>query len=205
MRGGLNSIRVLLVSAGLAALVYGAAVLTVPGQWLDDEVFGWAQDLPPRAVAEVLPTAARTVLPPVMGVLVAGAVVAGCVRRRWADVLVAVAVIVVSTPLARWLRLTLFRPDHGYSYVENTLPSTHVALVTACVVALLILGPRPWSLPLLLGASLVVWISCIGNVVGHAHRPSDAVASVLLVITVAAGVATVGDLLGRRAPDTLPR
>ena len=205
MRGGVSPIRLLLVCAGLADLVYCGAVLTVPGQWLDDEVFGWAQDLPPGALGETLPSLARSVLPPVMLMLLGAAVLMGCVRRRWSDVLVAVAVVVTSTPLARWLRLTLPRPDHGYSYAENTLPSTHVALVTACVVALLILGPRPWSLPLLLGAALVVWLACIGNVVGYAHRPSDAVASVLLVVTVAAGVVTVADLLGRRPPDTLPR
>ena len=121
-----------------------------------------------------------------MGVLVAGAVVAGCVRRHWADVLVAVAVIVVSTPLARWLRLTLFRPDHGYSYVENTLPSTHVAWVTACVVAVLLLWPGRRSPGLVLAGALVVWLACIGNVVGYAHRPSDAVASVVLVLVVTA-------------------
>ena len=83
MRRGARPIVVLLVAAGLTALVYGGAVLTVPGQWLDDEVFGWAQDLPPRPMREVLPTLARSVLPPVVLMLLGVAVLVGCVRRRW--------------------------------------------------------------------------------------------------------------------------
>lgn len=205
MRGGVTLIRLLLVCAGLAVLVYCGAVLTVPGQWLDDEVFGCAQRLAPGPARDALPTVARTVLPPVSGAAAVAALVLGVLRRRWPQALAALAVVAISVPLARWLRLSLPRPDHGYSYVENTLPSTHVAWVTSCVVVVLLLWPRPPSLSLFLGAALVVWISCIGNVVGYAHRPSDAVASVLLVLAVAAGVATVAGLLGRRAPDTLPR
>lgn len=195
------------VAAVLLVLTYVVAVLTVPGQWLDDQVFGWAQDLPPRTVREVLPTLARVVLPPVMLVLVGASMLVGCVRRRWPQVLAALAVVAISAPLARWLRWVLPRPDHGYSYVENTLPSTHVALVTAGVVAVLILWRHPgsWSLLALLPGALVVWISCIGSVVGYAHRPSDAVAAVLLVLTVSGGAVVVADLLGGRAPDTVPR
>lgn len=96
------------------------------------------------------------------------------------------------------MRVSLPRPDHGYSYVDNTLPSTHAVIVVAAVAAILMLLPvaRPrWVDPLL---GVVVLMSCLGNVVGHAHRPSDVVASVLLVLAVASAVTALsGRWVGR--------
>lgn len=177
--------------------VYGIAVLTEPGQHLDDEIFGWVQRLAVGPLRPGLPFAARRVLPFVM--LCALVLVAGWRLARGSRASVAVALLVpmVSIPLARGLRLSLPRPDHGYSYVDNTMPSTHATVVVAAVVGIAMLWPeeRPRWLMWFLGA--VTLIACLGNVVGHAHRPSDVVASVLLVLVVA-GV--VRGLSSRLAP-----
>lgn len=172
-------------------LVYVTAVLTVPGQWLDDEVFGLAQDLPFAPLRPILPTLGRRVVPAVGLAVVAGVGVWALMARRWMQFGRAVAVVVLGVALARGLRLVLPRPDHGYSYDANTLPSTHVALVAACVVAVLIMWPthRPGWLALV--GTALVWVACVGSVFGYAHRPSDVVASVLLVGAVAGAVLAV--------------
>lgn len=166
-------------------LVYVTAVLTVPGQWLDDEVFGLAQDLPFAPLRPILPTLGRRVVPAVGLAVVAGVGVWALMARRWIQVGRAAAVVAVSVALARGLRVVLPRPDHGYSYDANTLPSTHVALVAACVVAVLIMWPTPRPSWLALVGIALVCVACVGNVFGYAHRPSDVVASVLLVAAVA--------------------
>lgn len=191
---GRSTAAVAVVLVGL----YGIAVLTVPGQWLDDEIFGWAQRPPYGPLRDGLPVAARRVLPFVM--LLALVLVAGwrLARGRWAVVAAALLVPLISIPLARWLRVTLPRPDHGYSYVDNTLPSTHAAVVVAAAVAIAMMFPseRPASLGWCLGG--VAAVACLGNVVGHAHRPSDVLASVLLVIAVAGVVRGLSRRLARR-------
>ncbi|WP_162786888.1 phosphatase PAP2 family protein [Janibacter anophelis] len=187
--------RVVLTAVAFLA-VYVVAVLTEPGQRLDDEVFGLVQHLTPAALHEPLQVLARRVLP--VGAAVAGSALwlAGLWHRRWLDVLRASVVVLVATLLSRGLRLVLPRPDHGYSYDVNTLPSTHATTVVAVGVAVWVLWPgrRPSWLPA--GLAAVVVMACQGNVVGYAHRPSDVLASVLLVATVTGVV----DLIAGRWP-----
>lgn len=187
-------------SAAVVALVclYGVAVLTVPGQWLDDQIFGWVQRPPYGPLRDVLPIAARVVLPfAVLLVLVLVAVWRLAVGR-WAVVAGALLVPLVSIPLARWLRVSLPRPDHGYSYVDNTMPSTHATVVVAAVVAVAMMWPSQRSAWLGWCLGGVAAVACLGNVVGHAHRPSDVLASVLLVIAVAGVVRGLSARLARR-------
>lgn len=182
-------------------LVYVTAVLTVPGQWLDDEVFGLAQDLPFAPLRPILPTLGRRVVPAVGLVVVAGVGVWALMARRWMQVGRAVVVVVLGVAIARGLRVLLPRPDHGYSYDANTLPSTHVALVVACVVAVLIMWPTHRLGWLALVGTALVWVACVGSVFGYAHRPSDVVASVLLVGAVAGAVLAVPK---REVPEGTP-
>lgn len=198
------------LSAGVAvstalglAVLYGVAVLTAPGQWLDDQVFGLVQKVGVGPLGEWLPVVGRTALPrAVVAVLVVIGTVA-VLRRSWSRVARAAVVVLVSVPASRGLRLSLPRPDHGYSYLANTLPSTHVTLVAAAAVAILLMWPsqRPRWLATALG--VVIGLACVGNVVGYAHRPSDVVASVLLVVTVAASVRAACAWASTRA-DRLP-
>lgn len=190
--------RTLLASMGGLVLVYVVGVLTVPGQWLDEEIFGLAQEVGVGPLGDWLPFVGRTALP---WAALAALVVVGTVAvlsRRWSRVVMGAAVVLMSVPTSWLLRQGLPRPDHGYSYVENTLPSTHVTAVTAAVVAIAVLVPlRPvWLDRALLG---VVVVACLGNVVGHAHRPSDVLASVLLVGVIAG---LVGAVSGPRQPTS---
>lgn len=182
-------------------LLYAAAVLTRPGQQVDARLLGVVQQLAAGPLQEWVPRIGRGLLPVVMAMAVVVAGVGGLLRRDWPRLVEAALVVLVSVPLSPFIRDRLPRPDHGYGYGWNTLPSTHVAAVTALALALVILiRQRPRWLDRLL--VVVVAFGCIGSVVGHAHRPSDALAAVLLVGAVAGGVTALTRLLPtqRRVP-----
>lgn len=185
--------RAVVITAVAFVAVYATAVLTEPGQRLDDEIFGLAQQLTPGVLHEPLQVLARRVLPACAAMAGAALWFAGLWRRRWRDVLRASVIVMIAIPLSRGLRLVLPRPDHGYSYDVNTLPSTHATVVVAVAVAVWILWPgqRPDWLPA--GLVAVTVLTCQGNVVGYAHRPSDVLASVLLVATVTGVVDLIVD------------
>jgi membrane-associated phospholipid phosphatase len=98
-------------------------------------------------------------------------------------------------PLGPYLRDELLsRPRFDEEpFPLNSLPSTHATAAAALTVAVLLLWPcpRPWWL--FNAAGVVLLLVAIGNVVSQAHRPSDVVASFLLVGALAAGaLALVG-------------
>lgn len=177
-------------------LLYAGAVLTQPGQQVDARLLGMTQQLAVGPLQEWVPRIGRGLLPVVMAVAVVAAGAGGLLRRDWPRLVEAALVVLVSVPLSPFIRDRLPRPDHGYGYGYgwNTLPSTHVAAVAALALAIVILiRQRPRWLDRLL--VVVVAFGCIGSVVGHAHRPSDALAAVLLVGAVAGGVTALTRLL----------
>jgi membrane-associated phospholipid phosphatase len=194
-----------LTAIGLAfafAACYVVMVRTAPGQAADVAAFrvlfglvpgGW-----PAALVSEFARAASIV------VLAAVAVVIGVVavgRRSWRAVVVASLTVAGSVWLTRWLRDDLLeRPRFSSeAFPQNSMPSTHAAAAGALVAAVLLLWPgrRPWWLPNTAG--VVLLLVAVGNIVSQAHRPSDVVASFLLVGAVgAAAVAMVGVPCERR-------
>lgn len=176
-----------LLHAGLSGLgtvaVYVSGVLTEPGQWVDVQLFGWAQRLHVGLLGDVLPYLARRVLPVLMALVALGYGLRSLVRGRALLAVQSLALVVGSTSLCWALREhVLWRPYYGdqYSYVHNTFPSTHVALVVSLCAAVWLLA-RPSSRRLSRALVVVVVLALLGNVVGHAHRPSDAIGSLLVV------------------------
>jgi membrane-associated phospholipid phosphatase len=177
------------------AVTYTVAVRTLPGQEADNGAFVSWQQLNPflGAFAQVL----RPALPVALGLVCA--VLGGLALRdrRWFDVARGAAVVVVTVPLARWLRDGLLdRPNLAdLAYPHNTLPSGHVAVTAALCVAVALLWPRrpgasvPWAL--VAWAVVVSLAACVASLLEHAHRPSDVVASLLLVGAVTCGVLAV--------------
>lgn len=164
-------------------VVYVTAVRWGPGQWLDAKVLGWAQALGVGPAATWLPFLARSVLPIVLAALVFLASVGAIAERRWLSVVIAVLVAVLPVLLSPVLRdHILTRPQHGegYGYAFNTFPSTHVVVVGSLIAALsIVLESHPGWLGWLIVPAVL--FAMVGNVVGHAHRPSDVIGSVLLV------------------------
>lgn len=176
-----------LLPAALSALgaagAYVVAVLTEPGQWVDVQVFGWAQRLHVGLLGDALPLLARRVLPVLMALVALGYGLRSLVRGRAVGAAACLALVVGSTSLCWVLREhVLWRPHYGdqYSYVHNTFPSTHVALVASlCAAVWLLAGSTSRCLSRAL--TVVVALALLGNVVGHAHRPSDALGALLIV------------------------
>ncbi|MHA7133379.1 phosphatase PAP2 family protein [Oerskovia turbata] len=175
------------VCALVFAGVYVVAVRTLPGQEADNGAFVSWQQLNPflGAFAQVL----RPALPVALGVVCAVLGVLALRSRRWLAVGRSAAVVVVTVVLARWLRDGLLdRPNLAdLAYPHNTLPSGHVAVTAALCVAVVLLWPRR-SVWLVVWAVVVSLAACVASLLQHAHRPSDVVASLLLVGAVTCGV-----------------
>lgn len=188
-----------LAFAAAFAVIYAGAVLLPLGQRLDQQLLFALQRLGPGPVQDLWPLLVRVVLPPV---LVACVIVLSVVRaRRPLRAVIAVLLTVgACVVLSLALKQVLVRPQLGWDegYVGNTYPSTHVSATIALVVALRMLLPASSVRVRRLLVALAVVVA-LGNVVGHAHRPSDAVGSVLLVGAVM--TATCADL--RRLPGGL--
>ena len=185
-RGGMSA-RQDLCGAVLCALgaagTYAVSVLTEPGQRIDVEIFGWAQRLDVGLLGDVLPVVARRVLPVLMLLVACGYVVRGVMQGRGARVLAAATLVIVPTSACWVLREhVLWRPYYGdqYSYLHNTFPSTHAALVVSLCASVWLLA-RPLTRHVSVALIVVVVLALMGNVVGHAHRPSDVLGSLLVV------------------------
>jgi len=178
------------VAAGLAFVVlYLAAIRTRSGQEADIRLYTRAQigDGELDAVAGTL----RVLVPAGLAVLAAGLGLVALVRRRWAPIVSAAAIVVLSVGLDRALRdVVLDRPYLGdLGDTHNTLPSGHVGATTALAVAVVVLWPWRWRVVPILLAVLATGVVSAATVVTRTHRPSDALGAVLVVVAITAVVA----------------
>jgi len=162
--------------------VYVVAVRSAAGQKLDELTFELLYSLAPPGTVALMTWFARGVVIVVLATLVAVLTVAAVRRGAWRSVGAAILIVGVTAVATTFLRDdVLMRPRlKDEAFPENSLPSTHVSVACALVVASVILWPRrPWWL--VNTACVVVLLAALGNVLGQAHRVSDVVASVLLV------------------------
>jgi membrane-associated phospholipid phosphatase len=189
------------LAIGLAAC-YLLMVATARGQAADVAIFrivfgtvpaGW-----PAALVGGFARAAVIVLLAAV-VLVLGVAAVG--RRAWGALAGALLTVAVSVGVGVRLRNdALVRPAFtDEAFPQNSMPSTHAVAAAALVAAVLLLWPGrpPWWLPNTAG--VVLLLVAVGNIVSQAHRPSDVLASFLLVGAVAAAaMALVGAPRWRR-------
>ncbi|RYV50741.1 phosphatase PAP2 family protein [Pengzhenrongella frigida] len=189
-----------LLRTGLTILVllcvaYLGWVRTRTGQMVDIDLFSRAQSVD----AALAPPAAllRRGLPPVGAVAVVLLGLAAVRRGAWRETAAAGLVVVTSVALSSLLKATLERPYLGdLGYVQNTFPSGHVTATAALAVAVVLLWPRPRPRSVPLTAVAVCAIASLASVIGYAHRPSDTIGSLLLVLLVT--TAAVGVFPDRR-------
>ena len=179
----------MLMSIGCGVLfvgVYLLAVRTAVGQRLDVRTFQLLYSMAPPGTVMVLTWFARGVVIAVLVVLVSLLAVAAVGRRAWRAVVASILITGITAVTTTWLRDdVLRRPQFGNeAFPQNSMPSTHVSVACALVVAVVLLWPprRPWWLEN--AACVVVLLAALGNVLGQAHRVSDVVASVLLAVAV---------------------
>ncbi len=180
--------RVALFSASAIALALafvGVAfffVTTRSGQLVDQSAFNGAR-LGQRTVAPV--TLSLLDALPIAGVAIAVvvAIIVVMFRRNFRVLVVGVVAAVLANILTQLVKsVLLIRPDLGVSgYAENSLPSGHTALAaSAAMVVFLVSSPRFRPLVGAVGAlfTAVVGVATLAN---QWHRPSDVIASLLIV------------------------
>ena len=197
-----------LACLGLAALVWWAAVWTVPGQTYDDMAltnFRGFLDQAPLVKAYLGLFTIPFVTVAICVVLGLVALVVVLVRRRWWLLGQVAVYALVVYGAARILKRYLPRPVliHVQASVANSAPSGHTILALAVVLALLCVVPRVWrAFVALVGFAFDLSVGC-SLVQGGWHRPSDVVMGILIptglcLIALAATRGTGMDVPGTR-------
>ena len=197
-----------LACLGLAALVWWAAVWTVPGQTYDDMAltnFRGFLDQAPLVKAYLGLFAMPYVTVVICVVLGLAALVVVLVRRRWWLLGQVAVYALVVYGAARILKRFLPRPVliHSQASTANSAPSGHTILALAVVLALLCVVPRVWRAPVaLVGFAFDLSVGC-SLVQGGWHRPSDVIMGILIpvglcLIALAATRGTGMDVPGTR-------
>ena len=197
-----------LACLGLAALVWWAAVWTVPGQTYDDMAltnFRGFLDQAPLVKAYLGLFTIPFVTVAICVVLGLVALVVVLVRRRWWLLGQVAVYALVVYGAARILKRYLPRPVliHAQASAANSAPSGHTILALAVVLALLCVVPRVWrAFVALVGFAFDLSVGC-SLVQGGWHRPSDVVMGILIptglcLIALAATRGTGMDVPGTR-------
>lgn len=171
-----------LVCLASAAGIYWFGVHTLNGQSFDEIVWnGFAGSMPGWLVAISRMLSNRLVIPIISLALALIAFVVAAVRKRW-WLVGQMAVFGVVAYGASWLKRLLPRPFlmNITSSRSNTAPSGHTLLAVACGLALLVAVPRVWRAVVALVESVYVILVAASLVVGHWHRPSDVLMSLLI-------------------------
>lgn len=189
------------VLALVFASVYLSFVTTAWGQESDVVAFARAQRA--NAWLEGPASLVRRSSPLLLGLLCFVLALLAAWRRQWRSLLAAAVLVPVSVALSYWLRdIALERPDLGdFGYEVNTFPSRNVAATVSLAWAAVILWPTNsrWRW---LAAGAVAILACAASVIGHAHRPSDVVGSLLMVGALAAIVHAITTMPSRKDVHT---
>ena len=164
--------------------LYLIADRTLVGQRADDLTFRVVFGLVPGGwPVGALSWFARTFVVEGLAAVVLAVSVTAVVRRAWRGLLSATVVVAASVGLTLYLRdhVLIREPLRPEAFPLNSMPSTHASAAAALVAAAVILWPG--ARPRWLGqvGGVVVLFVTLGNVVSQAHRPSDVVASLILV------------------------
>lgn len=171
------------VGLSLIAVLWAWTHLTAAGQELDAGSFYHVA--PVREAYGDVAATMRGALPPVVAALVAVLGLVSLRRRSWHRVAVAVGIVSVSLLVAVLARTLLVRPDlGGFGYAHNTFPSVNVAAVAGLCAAAWVLWPWGGRAVVLGCCTTVALGAAAASVVTYAHRPSDVVGSLLLVVVV---------------------
>lgn len=122
---------------------------------------------------------------PVISAAVAGTLgLLAVVRRRWRALIPVAAVPLGCVVVAEALKIVLPRPElgdagYGYGFMQNSFPSSNVAVVCGLWIGAWLLGTRHRGL-LVVSGVVFTTSTVVASMVTYAHRPSDVVGGVLL-------------------------
>lgn len=192
-----------LAAAGVAA-IYQVFVRSGLGQSVDTSALRGADVDHPRVVDVLSRTLDGTSLASLVLVCLAAAAI-GAVRRRF-DLAAGAAVLVLGANITtQLLKIRLARPDLDGFPAPNSFPSGHTSAAAAVAFALVLVLPAAIrGLVALTGAAYVTVIA-VATVWAEWHRPSDTIASLLIVLAWGGLVVAVLRLLRPRTPAPAAR
>lgn len=192
-----------LAAAGVAA-IYQVFVRSGLGQSVDTSALRGADVDHPRVVDVLSRTLDGTSLASLVLVCLAAAAI-GVVRRRF-DLAAGAAVLVLGANITtQLLKIRLARPDLDGFPAPNSFPSGHTSAAAAVAFALVLVLPAAIrGLVALTGAAYVTVIA-VATVWAEWHRPSDTIASLLIVLAWGGLVVAVLRLLRPRTPAPAAR
>lgn len=192
----------LLAAVLCAAAVVGLARLavgTASGQRMDQLILSGAQAHQGR-LSQYATLAVESVSTPVIGALLAVALVLVLVRRQAALLVPLVAVVLganLTTQVIKHLLVTREALGPGIEVTPNSFPSGHTTLAATAMVVLVLASGRARVLLAPLGA---LWTAAagVGTLVVGWHRPSDVVGAIAVAAAWTFLVLAVDSLLSRR-------
>jgi membrane-associated phospholipid phosphatase len=126
------------------------------------------------------------------------------IRRRVVLALLATALILGANLTTQLLKVTLTRPEFGIDLARlsagNSLPSGHTTVAVSVAVALVLVLPARLGTPAALAGAGYAALAGVATLAAGWHRPSDAVAAVLVVGGWAALIAAVLAVSRRPGP-----
>lgn len=178
---------------GATALIAYVALSTQSGQDVD----GWATEAlyARRATVTQILSLLGYLSIGSAGLALAACFFFGTLRGRLSTAIGAVVIVAganITTQLLK--RVVLDREDLGQG-VHNSLPSGHTTLVTALVLAVLLVVPEALRYLTVLGGTFLVTMVGASTIVAGWHRPADVLAA--LAVSLAWGAA-VSAVLGSR-------
>ena len=192
---------VTLLAAGGAVAVHWFFLRTSLGQTVDSASMRGGDVSHPQ-VTEVLSRTLNATHLAVLALVCVLAAAFGALRRRL-DLSVAAAFVVVGANLAvQQLKAHLERPDLDGFAMPNSFPSGHTAAAASVAFVLVLVFPRALRGMVGLAGAAYVAIVAVATVWAEWHRPSDAVAALLIVL--ACGGLAVWVVRLRRGRGTRP-
>lgn len=168
--------------------VWALSSHTATGQEIDARTFSWVAPLHDAVGGPA--ALLRRGLPAVGSVIALGLALVAVRARRWRTLAGTGGLLVVAPATALVARTFLERPDLGdHGYAHNTFPSLNVTVVTALCVTCVVLWPASARPAVLVAGGVTVVLAALASAVTYAHRGSDVIGAILLVVALApAGV-----------------
>ncbi|MFC7550752.1 phosphatase PAP2 family protein [Plantactinospora sp. GCM10030261] len=188
------------------AAIWRYAVRTVDGQWLDTVALT-GNNIGRQHIEGLIRTVLNAMS--VVSLLVATVVIGfiALIRRRIALAILATLLIAGANITTQALKWVIARPDFGIdperAAAGNSLPSGHTAVAASVAVALVLVLPRKARVWGAFVGAIYTALAGVATLSAGWHRPSDAIAS-MLVVGVWAALVGLGLLMTDRV-DTAPR
>lgn len=193
---------VAVLAAAAVWLTWRVFVATATGRLVDEAALEGAQFGQNRLWRVAEPVLEVISVPFIAAVLLATILLA--VLRRRVGLAVQVVILMGGANLTtQVLKLgVLPRPDMGLGdLLRNTLPSGHTTAAASVAAALVLVVPRRLRPTAAVLGAVYTAATGVSTLVGRWHRPSDAVAAVLVVLAWAGIATAVGTRLAARPAD----